>query len=163
MAQPSRIVSVTSLAVLTAALAACGTPQPPAEQVVTYPSTTTVYPTQPASYVEYGRVSNIEVVRTEEKGKGSGAGAVIGGIAGAVIGHQIGGGSGRDLATAAGAIGGAVVGNNVEKRNKTEVHETWRVSVQVDRGGYRAYDMDSAANLRVGDRVRIENGQIYRL
>ncbi|MBX3587974.1 MAG: glycine zipper 2TM domain-containing protein [Ramlibacter sp.] len=165
MALPSRtrFISATSLLALTAALAACGTPQPPAEQVVTYPSSPVAYPNQPANYVEYGRVSNIEVIRTEEKGKGSGAGAVIGGIAGAVIGHQIGGGTGRDLATAAGAIGGAVVGNNVEKRNKTETHETWRVSIQVDRGGYRAYDVDSAANLRVGDRVRIENGQIYRL
>ncbi|MGE4241438.1 beta/gamma crystallin-related protein [Ramlibacter sp.] len=37
------------------------------------------------------------------------AGAVIGGI----LGHQIGGGSGKDVATAAGVIGGAVVGNNM--------------------------------------------------
>ena len=40
-------------------------------------------------------------------------GAVLGGLIGGVLGHQVGGGSGKDLATVAGAIGGAVVGNNV--------------------------------------------------
>ncbi len=133
MAQPSRIISTASALVLTASLAACGTAQQPASQVGTYPASPASYPTEQAAYVEYGRVSNIEVVRTEEKGKGSGAGAVIGGIAGAVIGRQIGGGSGRDLATAAGAIGGAVVGNNVEKNNSTQVREGVIVlSVQID-------------------------------
>jgi uncharacterized protein YcfJ len=41
------------------------------------------------------------------------AGAVIGGI----LGHQIGGGTGRDIATAGGVLGGAVVGNRLGKRN----------------------------------------------
>lgn len=39
------------------------------------------------------------------------AGALIGGI----LGHQVGGGSGRDLATAGGAIAGAAVGANVNR------------------------------------------------
>jgi len=33
----------------------------------------------------------------------------------------------------------------------------------VDRGGYRSYELSNSANLRVGDRVRIENGQIFRM
>jgi uncharacterized protein YcfJ len=37
----------------------------------------------------------------------------VGGLIGGVLGHQVGGGSGKDLATVAGAVGGAVVGNNV--------------------------------------------------
>jgi uncharacterized protein YcfJ len=41
------------------------------------------------------------------------AGAVIGGI----LGHQLGGGRGRDVATAGGAIAGAVVGANVGRDN----------------------------------------------
>lgn len=41
------------------------------------------------------------------------AGAVIGGI----LGHQVGGGTGRDIATAGGVLGGAVVGNRLGKRN----------------------------------------------
>jgi uncharacterized protein YcfJ len=40
-------------------------------------------------------------------------GAVAGAIIGGILGHQIGGGSGRDLATGAGVIAGAAVGNNM--------------------------------------------------
>ncbi len=44
----------------------------------------------------------------------SGAGAVMGAIAGGVVGNQIGGGSGRALATIAGVMGGAMMGDRVE-------------------------------------------------
>jgi len=44
----------------------------------------------------------------------TGAGAVLGMIAGGVIGNTIGGGSGRALATGVGAVAGAVAGNQIE-------------------------------------------------
>lgn len=44
----------------------------------------------------------------------SGAGALMGAIAGGAIGNQIGGGSGRALATIAGVMGGAMMGDKVE-------------------------------------------------
>jgi uncharacterized protein YcfJ len=44
----------------------------------------------------------------------SGAGALMGAIAGAAIGHQIGGGSGRAVATMAGVMGGAILGDRIE-------------------------------------------------
>ena len=44
----------------------------------------------------------------------SGAGALLGAIAGGVMGNAIGGGSGRAAATALGLVGGAVVGDRVE-------------------------------------------------
>jgi uncharacterized protein YcfJ len=44
----------------------------------------------------------------------SGAGSVIGAIAGGLLGNTIGHGSGRAAATAIGALGGALVGNRVE-------------------------------------------------
>ncbi|HZX28221.1 MAG TPA: glycine zipper 2TM domain-containing protein [Telluria sp.] len=43
-----------------------------------------------------------------------GAGALVGGV----IGHQIGGGRGRDLATVAGAIGGGIAGNELAKQRQ---------------------------------------------
>ena len=155
------------------ALAACasqpmysdsGTPYP---NQATYPvqSTQQGYstPVGPVQVAEYGRVTQIDLVRTEEKPRSSGAGAIIGGVAGAVIGHQIGGGFGRDAATAVGAIGGAVAGNSIEKsRSTAKVNEVYRVSVQFDNGSYRAFDVGGGVDLRVGDRVRIENGQIIR-
>jgi len=40
-------------------------------------------------------------------------GAIAGALIGGVLGHQVGGGSGKDLATAGGAIAGGVIGSNV--------------------------------------------------
>jgi uncharacterized protein YcfJ len=40
-------------------------------------------------------------------------GAIAGALIGGVLGHQVGGGSGRDLATAGGAVAGGVIGSNV--------------------------------------------------
>lgn len=52
-------------------------------------------------------------VMVQGQNTGSTAGMVVGGVAGALLGSQIGGGSGRTAATAAGAIGGAMVGNHL--------------------------------------------------
>lgn len=40
-------------------------------------------------------------------------GAIAGAVIGGILGHQVGGGRGQDLATAGGAVAGAFVGNNV--------------------------------------------------
>ncbi|MES2413332.1 MAG: glycine zipper 2TM domain-containing protein [Pseudomonadota bacterium] len=133
--------------------------------VATYPAGT-AYPagsTAPAGAIEYGRVTNVEVVRTQESGRPGVAGAVIGGIAGAALGNQVGRGTGKDLATIAGGVGGAVAGNAIQKGANSQIRDVYRVSVQVDNGAYRAYDMGTAVDLRAGDRVRIENGQLYRI
>lgn len=108
---------------------------------------------------QYGNVSSIENISTASRP--SGAGAVIGGILGAVIGNQVGSGTGRAVATGVGAVGGAVVGNQVEKRNKND-NEVYRVSVQYDNGAIAQFDYQSINDLRVGDRVKVEGGQIYR-
>lgn len=42
-------------------------------------------------------------------------GAIAGAVIGGILGHQIGGGHGRDAATALGAVGGAAVGANVNR------------------------------------------------
>ena len=118
---------------------------------------------QQGNYVEYGRVNNIEVFQTQQQqAQGSGLGAILGGVAGAVVGHQFGGGRGRDVATVAGALGGAVAGNAIEKNRDPGVSQAYRVTVQMDKGGARAYDMPSTGELRIGDRVRVQNGQLFR-
>jgi uncharacterized protein YcfJ len=50
-------------------------------------------------------------VKDEHQVIGTLAGAVIGGV----LGHQIGGGAGRDIATIAGAAGGGYAGNRIQK------------------------------------------------
>jgi outer membrane lipoprotein SlyB len=160
-----RLASVVSSAVLVAGLAACAGQPVNSPPVATSPAGA-VYPSgtpAPIGAIEYGRVANVEVIRTQEPARSGAGGAIIGGIAGAVLGHQIGGGTGRDLATIAGGVGGAVAGNAIQKNANSQVHDVYRVSVQVDNGAYRAYDMASPGDLRPGDRVRIENGQLYRI
>ena len=41
------------------------------------------------------------------------AGAIVGAAAGGILGHQVGGGHGKDIATAGGAVAGAAIGANV--------------------------------------------------
>jgi uncharacterized protein YcfJ len=48
------------------------------------------------------------------QGQKSGAGALMGAIAGGAIGNNVGGGDGRTAATLLGLVGGAMVGNNIE-------------------------------------------------
>lgn len=55
-----------------------------------------------------------EYVQVQQAPQRSMGGSIIGGIAGALLGNQVGGGSGRMAATAAGAIGGAIVGDRVD-------------------------------------------------
>lgn len=111
----------------------------------------------------YGVVESIEVVPVENEGiagTGVGAGAVIGGVVGGVLGHQVGGGRGKDAATAAGVVGGAVVGHQIEKsRNQ---NEAYRIGIRLENGGYQTFTQKAAPDLRVGDRVRIDNGALYR-
>ncbi|MNT96064.1 hypothetical protein D3C72_2380650 [compost metagenome] len=63
-----------------------------------------------------------------------------------------------------GVLGGAVAGNAIEGRNNSGSYaEGYRLSVQLDHGGYRVYDVSTPGDLRIGDRVRLYNGQISRL
>jgi uncharacterized protein YcfJ len=60
----------------------------------------------------------------------SGAGAVIGAIAGGVLGSAFGGGSGQMAATAFGALGGAVVGNQMEGQSAPRYQTVQNCSTQ---------------------------------
>jgi outer membrane lipoprotein SlyB len=54
-------------------------------------------------------------------------------------------------------VGGAVVGNEVEKR-RNDGDEHYRVVVQTRDGREATFEQDSLNGLRVGDRVRITEG-----
>ena len=64
-------------------------------------------------------------------GQKSGAGAAMGAIAGGVIGNQIGQGSGNALATMAGVLGGAILGDNIEGGGTPEVKNVQSCSQQM--------------------------------
>lgn len=109
--------------------------------------------------IRYGTVSGIEVV--SGSARTSGGGAVLGAVIGAVVGRQIGGGSGRTAATGVGAVGGALIGNEMEKR-KQDDSDFYRIRVRYDQGGTGEFDYQHIGDLRVGDRVRVEGGQLAR-
>jgi outer membrane lipoprotein SlyB len=111
-----------------------------------------------AQRTEYGVVEAIDLYHPGSRAP-IGLGAIIGGVAGGIIGHQFGGGSGNTAATIVGALGGAAVGNEVERSNAAD---RYRVIVRLDSGGTLGLDQVGQGELRVGDRVRIVNRRVYR-
>ena len=111
------------------------------------------------AYADFGRVVAIDVV-SGPSGRTSGGGAVAGAIVGGVLGHQIGSGRGNDAATVAGAVGGALAGNEIERRRN--VDEQYRVTVELRDGRTASFIQDSLQGLRVGDRVRVSDGRLFR-
>jgi uncharacterized protein YcfJ len=152
-----------------AALAACSTSPRVEVNVPAQPaySSTTVVPAAPVVAtapmgVEYGRIMNIESVPGGVSRSGPNVpGAILGAVAGGVIGNQIGHGNGRAAATVLGGAAGAAVGSQVG-RGTTVTDAVYRITVQADSGVVRYYDVPATGDLHVGDRVRVDNGVIYR-
>ncbi len=92
-----------------------------------------------------------------------GVGAVVGGLAGLGIGSLIGGGTGRDVAMVLGTIGGAVGGNEIQKRHDQPV-QGQQLIVRTSSGVLVAITQPVNPELRVGQRVYIEgNGDGARV
>lgn len=105
-----------------------------------------------------GKVTAVRVV--EKEGETGAVGIIAGGVAGALLGHQVGRGRGRDVATVAGAAGGAYAGNRIE--GKMKATKTWAVSVRFDNGGERAFNFESDPGLMAGDSVKASGSSIVR-
>jgi outer membrane lipoprotein SlyB len=175
MRSSQRLITAASAVTLSAVLVACGTPDPygPNNYPVSAPAPGTTYPygtypsQQPVAAVEFGRVTNVSLLTAGSGPAPSGrsaAGGVIGAVVGGLLGSQIGGGSGRTAATVLGAGVGAVAGSQMGRATAPSynaAYPVYRVTVQTDQGLMRTYDVNTTADLRVGDRVRIDNGVIY--
>jgi outer membrane lipoprotein SlyB len=141
-------------------LAGCTTPSEPSRTA--YPGGP-AYPTAPVQDVaRYGYVESVETV-TPERREGIGVGAIGGAIAGGAIGSQIGSGSGRTAATIGGAVVGGVVGHQVEQhvRGNQAVAVEYVFRVRMDDGSYQTFRKETHDNIRVGDRVRVERGNLF--
>ncbi len=57
-------------------------------------------------------------VRDQPKDKHQIAGTAVGAVAGGLLGHQVGGGKGKTLATVGGAVAGGVIGNKVQEAHQ---------------------------------------------
>ncbi|MFY9327656.1 MAG: beta/gamma crystallin-related protein [Georgfuchsia sp.] len=58
---------------------------------------------------------------TQERGKANVGGAIAGALIGGILGHQVGGGRGKDIATVGGAVAGAAIGSNAGRDNGQQV------------------------------------------
>jgi outer membrane lipoprotein SlyB len=102
----------------------------------------------------------VSVTTGEREGKGSALGVVGGGLAGALLGNQVGSGHGRTLATIAGAAGGAYAGNKVEGKMKTV--KFWTVRVQMDSGEERTFEFEQDPGYSNGSLVRVSGSTLSR-
>jgi uncharacterized protein YcfJ len=132
-------------------------------------------PTVVQSSTEYARVVRVMPIRgpdvarqvcrpvsVERRSEHSPGGAILGGIAGAVVGSRFGGGHGRDAATVAGAIGGAMAGDRLGRG--AEVETTQECETVYERGEPESYDVTYeyhgerhtvSLDYDPGDRVRL--------
>jgi outer membrane lipoprotein SlyB len=112
----------------------------------------------------YGVVQSIELVRQGSDGiagSGIGVGTIAGAVVGGIVGNQIGQGSGNTAATVLGAAGGAYAGHELEKRNQQQ-SDAYKFTIRMNDGSYQTLTQTTNPNMRVGDRVMIENGVVRR-
>ena len=143
-------LSLSTLLALTVALSACGPQDGAAVATGTPAPATTPAPPAPKPAGQAGTVT---------ADAPTGAGAVVGGVLGAAVGNQIGDGNGRKVATVLGAVGGAKVGHEVEKRRSERV-TGYRIDVKLDDGGTRSVTLASSGGFSAGQRVRLVDGQL---
>jgi outer membrane lipoprotein SlyB len=103
-----------------------------------------------------GRIESVQAIQRQASGSGLGvaAGAVLGGV----LGHQVGNGNGRTLATVAGAVGGGYAGNEIEKRARSTT--SYHVRVRMEDGSIRTFPYAEKPSWNAGDRVRVVDGQL---
>ena len=98
------------------------------------------------------------ITPVKEEGKGTALGAVAGGLAGLVVGNQVGGGNGKTIAKIAGAAGGAYLGNKIEKKVRATTH--YDIKVRLDNGTEQTVSQDNEPTLAVGAAVQIVDGTV---
>lgn len=106
-----------------------------------------------------GTVESVRAVRV--KGQSSGIGVVGGALAGGLLGHQLGGGSGKTALTIAGAAGGALAGREVERNARATTVYDLRVRMQDGsvRSLRRSTPLAAGTPVRVeGTRLRVAGG-----
>lgn len=111
-----------------------------------------------ATCTECARVTSISMI--DKPGEANTAGMLAGGLAGAVLGRQVGGGFGKDLSTLAGAAGGAYAGKKIqENMNKGK---SWQVAVTYTDGRTGQFEFGQDPGFSVGDAVKQVGNSLVR-
>jgi outer membrane lipoprotein SlyB len=97
------------------------------------------------------QIQNVQIQSNHHRG----VGAVVGGLGGLGIGSLIGNGTGRDVAMVLGAIGGAVAGNEVQKKYDAP-KPGQSIIVRTNSGVLVSVTQPTDPELFTGERVYIE-------
>ena len=101
--------------------------------------------------VRYGEVMAVDEAVIE--GRRTALGRIGGGLIGYEAGRTVGGGSGRRIAAAVGAVAGAVAGQAIEERATRE--DAWQITVELESGRTIAVVQARDESFQVGERVRV--------
>ena len=101
-----------------------------------------------------GTVASVTPIQRD--GTGGGGGAIAGGVVGALLGNQVGGGDGKAIATVLGAVGGGFAGNAIEKKMKKAT--VYEVQVHMEDGSIRTVEQATPAS--VGTKVIVEGNTL---
>lgn len=105
------------------------------------------------------QIKNVQIQSNHHRG----VGAVVGGLAGLGLGSLIGDGTGRDVAMVLGAVGGAVAGNEAQKKYDAP-KPGQQVIVRTSSGVLVSVIQPVDSSLYPGERVYIEgNGENARV
>jgi hypothetical protein len=129
------------------------TPPPPPQPEMTPELMAPPPPPPPPPCINCGVVESAHVI--QQQAPASGIGAAAGALLGGVLGHQVGAGNGKTLATIAGAVGGGLAGNAVEKNSNTKT--SYEVIVRMENGSRQRFVMNEQ-RWRSGDLVQVNNG-----
>ena len=113
------------------------------------------------SYSRYGVVQSVELIRQQSGNSDIGLGTLAGAVVGGIVGNQVGSGRGNTAATVIGAAGGAYVGHEIEKRPKQQP-DSHRLNIRMEDGSHQSVIQSAEADIRVGDRVQVDNGVARR-
>jgi outer membrane lipoprotein SlyB len=101
-----------------------------------------------------------DVKQKEKKSKTSGVGMVGGAVVGGVLGNQIGGGTGKTLATIGGAAAGGYVGNKAEQKYNAKT--VWVTSVKMADGSIKTFEQSEKPFWTKGSKVKVNGKKLEK-
>lgn len=123
-------------------LAGCASP-PPVRPAMSTEGTT---------LVQTAQVTDVRDIAVRG-GRPSGIGSFLGAILGGVAGSRIGSGHGSTAAGIGGAVAGGMAGQHVEQ--SASGRNTMEVTVRLESGEIRTYQVEPDEHIRVGDVVKV--------
>lgn len=114
---------------------------------------------RPVNNVVFGSVDSVRYISQQEiiQSKANGWETLLGAVIGGIVGHQFGGGTGRQVATAVGAMAGAGIAHNRGQQQQSVEYKLVELLVKTEDGKLIdvIQDPDNTMLFERGDSVRI--------